>query len=61
MWDDLEKGLKKFDNFTNVKYKERDAFLSLKYDLVEEKEFKEDYGSNAGACDDSFYGGLCST
>ena len=34
MWDDLEKGLKKFDKFTNVKYKERDAFLSLKYDLV---------------------------
>lgn len=34
MWDDLEKGLKKFDKFTNVKYKERDAYLSLKYDLV---------------------------
>ena len=34
MWDDLEKGLKKFDKFTNVKYKERDAFLSLRYDLV---------------------------
>ena len=34
MWDDLEKGLKKFDKFTNVKYKERDVFLSLKYDLV---------------------------
>ena len=34
MWDDLEKGLKKFNKFTNVKYKERDAFLSLKYDLV---------------------------
>ena len=34
MWDDLEKGLKKFDKFTNVKYRERDAFLSLRYDLV---------------------------
>ena len=41
--DDIQKGLAKFDNFTKVKYSERDMFLSLRYDLAKNnpKEMQE--------------------
>ena len=32
--EDVSKGIEKFENFSNVEYKKRDVFLSLKYDLV---------------------------
>ena len=43
MWDDINAGIVKFEKFTNVEYKKRDAFLSLKYDLVKNdpKELQE--------------------
>ena len=41
--DDIQKGLAKFDNFTKVKYSERDMFFSLRYDLAKNnpKEMQE--------------------
>ena len=32
--EDVSNGIEKFEKFSNVEYKKRDAFLSLKYDLV---------------------------
>jgi hypothetical protein len=32
--EDVSKGIEKFENFSNVEYRKRDAFLSLRYDLV---------------------------
>ena len=32
--EDVSKGIEKFEKFSNIEYKKRDAFLSLKYDLV---------------------------
>ena len=32
--EDVSKSIEKFENFSNVEYKKRDAFLSLRYDLV---------------------------